>query len=186
MKTFIALIWLAAISCFAASPSFQQVTNTLVPAVLTLTNAYGTVILSGSISNTAGTHYINVQANGVGVDKASPGETLDVTGNIQASIYLKAGTAVRAYVWPSPSIVSCTIQTENGTHGLGVVDIAINTNTVFDGAVVFMPAQNPGPVWVTNGLSAFWNSNGVATYIRHSVVGAITYTDTKIQEHASP
>jgi hypothetical protein len=34
-----------------------------------------------------------------------------------------------------------------------------------------------GPIGITNGLSAQWNSNGVATYLRYSAVGSATYTD---------
>jgi len=43
--------------------------------------------------------------------------------------------------------------------------------------------ETAGPVGITNGLSAFWNSNGTVTFLRASVKGYTTNKDVVISEH---
>lgn len=58
------------------------------------------------------------------------------------------------------------------------------SNVVASVAMVFAPfAGTAGPVGITNGYSAIWNSNGITTYIRSSLAGQTTYTDTPLRTH---
>jgi hypothetical protein len=49
----------------------------------------------------------------------------------------------------------------------------------FTGSLIY-PILTTGPAGITNGLSATWNSNGVATWLRYSAVGATTNTDKQL------
>ena len=77
-----------------------------------------------------------------------------------------------------------------GTNGLGFkVSSAAFTNLVnvasngFHATVYAPMTAALGPHWVTNGMSAIWNSNGLATYIRSSVSGSATNTDDVLKIH---
>jgi len=56
------------------------------------------------------------------------------------------------------------------------------SNSVHYGAAIFQGIAS-GPAGITNGLSAFWNSNGVATYLRSGPTGYTTNKDTLIATH---
>lgn len=67
----------------------------------------------------------------------------------------------------------------------GVERAYVTTNGfVVSSATVYLPLTAvAGPSWVTNGMSAIWNSNGIATYIRSSTVGSATNLDTVLKVH---
>lgn len=73
-----------------------------------------------------------------------------------------------------------------GTLGLGTTASTpagslIASNHTATGAYILQSAT--GPVGISNGLSAFWNSNGVATYLRSGPTGYTTNKDTVIAIH---
>jgi hypothetical protein len=58
------------------------------------------------------------------------------------------------------------------------------SNRIVAKSTVFLTSTS-GPV-VSNGVSAIWNSNGYATYLRTSLPGSTTYSDVLLGVHVSP
>ena len=84
-----------------------------------------------------------------------------------AALHVNAGTNVLGFKVSSPAFTNLVNVASNGFH-----------------ATVYAPmAAALGPHWVTNGMSAIWNSNGIATYIRSSVSGSATNTDDVLKVH---
>lgn len=75
----------------------------------------------------------------------------------------------------SVNVVSWTNGVQISDSGSGFGN-AYASNIVLVGASVMRPSS--GPAGITNGLSAFWNSNGVATYLRSGPTGYTTNKDT--------
>lgn len=84
-----------------------------------------------------------------------------------AALHVNAATNEIGFKVSSPAFTNLVNVASNGFH-----------------ATVYAPMTAAlGPHWVTNGMSAIWNSNGIATYIRSSTVGSATNLDTVLKVH---
>jgi hypothetical protein len=80
---------------------------------------------------------------------------------------------------PSGSSLSTLTVSTNGT-GVGVTN---PVTTLHVNGPIALGTNAAGPAGITNGLSAMWNSNGVATYLRCGPVGYTTNKDVLIAVH---
>lgn len=93
-----------------------------------------------------------------------------------ASLFL-GNPAKVAWSGQQPSIGQTT--TESYISRLSAGSLQVTTNLSLVGALMIQPVAvfPSGIISITNGLSAYWNSNGF-TFHRSSVVGQNTFTDT--------
>lgn len=134
----------------------------------------GNMRQAGSISNTAVYSTSVHENNGMKARNVSVGyfsaDTVDFAG---------AGGAV---LWTDTRMYRHGANTNGFGYNSTPTGSIIASNFIHAGSAIFQGIAS-GPAGITNGLSAFWNSNGVATYLRSGPTGYTTNKDTVIAVH---